>query len=274
MSATPIVKWAGGKSRLLEQYQPYWPQRFERYFEPFAGGAAAFFWLRQERGPFPAVLGDANAELINLYRVVQKSPHKLIQKLEQMKEQHCQEYYYEVRAQQPKASLERAARLVYLNKTCYNGLYRVNAKGQFNVPLGRYQNPSIVQADKLLAAHQALQDTELVHQSYEKVVAEATAGDLVYFDPPYQPLNVTSNFTSYTKDSFGETEQRALSALFRQLVQRGCQVLLSNSDTPLIRELYSDFGLCPVQAPRFINSKKEGRQAIGELLILGTARAR
>lgn len=269
MLATPIVKWAGGKGRLLAQYEPYLPTQFKRYFEPFAGGAALFFWLRNQRGlKFPATLNDSNGELVNCYQVVQQQPQPLLARLRQLAEQHSPEFYYQVRAQQPEDPVERAARLIYLNKTCYNGLYRVNSKGGFNVPIGRYKDPSIVQDDKIGAAHKALQGVTLNNLGFEEAALAARKGDFVYFDPPYQPLTATSNFTSYTKDQFGMEQQCHLAEVFKQLVKRGCYVLLSNSDSELVRNLYRDYQQVEIQAPRFINSKSAGRSSIAELLIL------
>lgn len=269
MVASPIVKWAGGKSRLLSQYQAYLPTQFKRYFEPFAGGAAMFFWLRGQRAPFSATLSDSNQELVNCYQVVQERPQPLLDRLRQMSERHTPDYYYQVRAELPADEVARAARLIYLNKTCYNGLYRVNSSGHFNVPMGRYKNPSIVQEEKIWAAHTALQGVTLNTRPFDKAAAVARKGDFVYLDPPYQPLNPTSSFTSYTKDSFGEPQQRLLAQIFKRLVRRGCQVMLSNSDSEFVQELYCEFERIEVQAPRFINSKSDKRSAIKELLILG-----
>ena len=269
MVATPIVKWAGGKGRLLSQYESYLPTSFKRYFEPFAGGAALFFWLRTQRGNgFSATLNDSNQELINCYQVVQQQPAALLTRLQELAHLHNSEFYYQVRSQQPTESLERAARLIYLNKTCYNGLYRVNASGGFNVPVGRYANPAIVQEDKIWAAHEALKNTVLSNKSFDEVALAARRGDFVYFDPPYQPLTATSNFTSYTKEQFGMEQHCHLAEVFKQLVKRGCFVLLSNSSSDLVRNLYRDFQQVEVQAPRFINSKAGGRSSISELLIL------
>lgn len=271
MLATPILKWAGGKGRLLAQYEPYLPTHFKRYFEPFAGGAAVFFWLRSNRGgKFPATLNDSNEELINCYQVVQQQPEPLLARLRQLAAQHSTEFYYEVRAQQPVEAVERAARLIYLNKTCYNGLYRVNASGGFNVPVGRYKDPSIVQEEKIQAAHRALQGANLWNKGFDEAALAARKGDFVYFDPPYQPLTATSNFTSYTKDQFGMEQQCHLAEVFKQLVKRGCHVLLSNSASDLVRNLYRDFQQVEIQAPRFINSKSAGRSSIAELLILAS----
>lgn len=269
MVATPIVKWAGGKGRLLSQYEPYLPSQFKRYFEPFAGGAAVFFWLRTQRGSkFSATLNDSNEELINCYKVVQSEPEPLLERLREMAAHHSQDFYYQIRAERPEQALERAARLIYLNKTCYNGLYRVNASGGFNVPIGRYKDPSIVQEDKIRSAHTAFQGVQLWNKSFDEAALAARKGDFVYFDPPYQPLTATSNFTSYTKDQFGMEQQCHLAEIFKQLVKRGCHVLLSNSDSELVRNLYRGFRQVEIQAPRFINSKAAGRSSIAELLIL------
>lgn len=267
---SPILKWAGGKGRLLEQYAPHFLQLpFKRYFEPFVGGGAVYFWLFGQRGPFPACLSDSNPELINCYGVVKSRCQALIARLTQLQAQHSAEFYYQMRATQPEDPLEQAARLIYLNKTCYNGLYRVNSKGQFNVPLGKYVRPNVLQEERLQLASRALQQVELVCQSFDKVKRRARAGDLVYFDPPYQPLSRTASFTSYTRDDFQEEKQYALSRLFAELVERGCFVLLSNSDTPLMREFYKDYQVIEVSAPRFINSRADRRQAIGEILVVG-----
>ena len=269
MEAQPFLKWAGGKSRLLSQYRPWFPQTFGHYYEPFLGGGAVFFWLCNRFGTFEARLSDANADLVELYQVVQSQPAEIISRLKRYQEKHCENLYYKTRQARPRVRADRAARLVYLNKTCFNGLYRVNSKGQFNVPMGRYKNPSILQEGRILAASQALRQASLSVQHFESAVTPAVQGDLVYFDPPYVPLSTTSNFTSYTRDSFDAQAQGRLAEVFAELDARGCQVLLSNSDTPQIRELYQGFRLVEIRAPRMINSKAELRQPVGELLVLG-----
>ena len=270
----PLLKWAGGKRRLLEQYSPFLPERFDAYFEPFVGGAAVFLELTR-RGLAPSRqrvrLSDINQELINLYAVVQRRPQDLLEVLRQLAAGHSQEHFYAVRAWDLTGldEVQRAARLVYLNRTCYNGLYRVNSQGQFNVPCGRYRNPSIVNEPRLLAMNAALQGVEIEVAPYSSVSGLARAGDLVYFDPPYHPLSSTANFTSYASSTFGEQQQRELAQLFRELDERGVRVLLSNSDSPLIRELYRDFAIQTVSAARFINSDPSKRSPINELLVLG-----
>lgn len=264
--ALPVLKWAGGKGRLLAQYQPYFPTNYRRYYEPFVGSAAVFFHLR----PAEARLSDTNAELINVYQVLQDRVEQLLHDLAIHSEHHNKEHFYEVRAETPHDPVKRAARTLYLNRTCYNGLYRVNSKGGFNVPFGRYKRPRILMPERLRAASAALQGVRLEVAPFEAVLGEARKGDLVYFDPPYQPLSVTSSFTAYTRDSFGIPQQRQLAEVFRKLARKKVQVMLSNSDAPLVRELYADFRIVEVLAPRFINSKADRREAIKELLILGS----
>jgi DNA adenine methylase len=242
------------------------PRREEigRYFETFLGGAAVFFHLEHPR----SFLSDSNHELVELFRVVQQDVDGLIEVLKAHKNE--REYYYRIRSQNPTelTRTERAARLIFLNKTCFNGLYRVNSKGQFNVPFGRYKNPAICDAQGLRAASLALQKAEISDGDFETVLARAKEKDLIYFDPPYHPLNKTSSFTSYTSGRFGEEEQRRLANTYRQLAARGCFVMLSNSDTPLIRELYGEYHIHEILANRAINSRPERRGRITELLIV------
>jgi DNA adenine methylase len=266
---SPFVKWAGGKGQLLSQFQPHFPAHFERYIEPFVGGGAVFFHLYNQ-GRLPNV-----EELINGYRVVQSQVEALIQKLKRHEPQKLDaDYYYQVRAwdRQPeyaqRSDVERAARFLFLNRTCYNGLYRVNRKGQFNVPFGRYDNPRVCNAGSLRAASQALQGVILEWGDFYRCLEWAGPDDLVYLDPPYHPLSDTANFTSYTSAAFDVEDQRRLAHLFRELDSRGCQVMLSNSCTPLIRELYRGYEQIEVQAIRAISSKGDERGAIPELLVL------
>ena len=267
--AAPVLKWAGGKRRLLKQYEEHFPAEFGSYFEPFVGGGAVFFWFYEQGllNQKNVVLNDINPELHNFYSVLQTECEELIQKLAEHQRRHNHEHYYRVRQQKPRKAVFRAARLLYLNRTCFNGLYRVNQKGQFNVPMGRYKNPLICDAEGLRAASRALQGARITLGTFKEAVSEAKKGDLVYFDPPYVPLNPTSSFTSYTKENFGLEDQQELAATYADLVQRGVNVLLSNSDTPLVQELYQEFQQYRILAPRAINSKAEKRQKISELLI-------
>ena len=266
VEATPFVKWAGGKRKLIPSLVSHFPtmQQVNRYFEPFLGGGAVFFHLQHPC----SFLSDSNEELVELYHTVRDVVESLIDAL---KKHHNEEkYFYEVRSQNP-ASLspvERAARFIFLNKTCYNGLYRVNSKGRFNVPFGKYKNPLICDAERLRAASLALQSAEIIAADFEEALSGAEPRDFIYFDPPYYPLSKTSSFTAYTASNFDISEQERLAQVYRDLHRRGCYIILSNSDTPLIRKLYADFQIIEVQASRAINSRADGRGKITELLII------
>jgi DNA adenine methylase len=270
LSAAPVLKWAGGKRRLLRQYEPHFPTEFGSYFEPFFGGGAVFFWLFNQGllRDTQTLLNDVNPELVNFYSVLRNDCESLIERLHAHRRRHGEEYYYDTRRKKPRLPVTRAARLMYLNRTCFNGLYRVNSKGQFNVPMGRYKNPSICDAEGLRAASSALGTTQLTLGSFKDATKSAKPGDLVYFDPPYVPLNPTSSFTSYTRENFTLTDQQELADTFRELAARGVKVCLSNSDTPLVRELYEGFEQHVIMAPRAINSKADRRQKVSELLII------
>jgi DNA adenine methylase len=277
----PFIKWAGGKSQLIQQYLPYFPDRYQNYYEPFVGGGAIFFHLRPSR----SLLIDINIELVNVYRCVRDQVEDLILHLEAHREKHCSEYYYGVRAatQIPQGSqqlpaddnwiaegnnLERAARLIYLNKTCFNGLYRENSKGHFNVPLGSYKQPSIYDPEILRACSTALKPTKIELGSFDIVLDHAKSkADFVYFDPPYHPISATSNFTSYNRYSFHEADQIRLRDTVKVLSDRGVQVMLSNSDCEFVRDLYKEFNIETIYATRNINSNPEKRGKITEVLV-------
>lgn len=271
---SPVLKWAGGKTQLLQQFQALFPREgFDSYHEPFVGGGAVFFHLYSEQKITQAVLSDSNPELINCYQVIRDSVDELIDVLKQHKLNHSKDYFYKIRSLDRDADValnpvERAARMIYLNRTCYNGLWRVNSKGQVNVPIGSYKNPKILDEDKLLAVSTSLSNAGIYQEDFRQVVGRAVSGDFIYFDPPYVPLNTTSSFTSYTADDFGIEDQKDLADVFLQLHRKGCRVMLSNSDTPLVRELYAGFRIESVKATRAINSKPNGRGEIDELVIL------
>ncbi|MCC7207582.1 MAG: DNA adenine methylase [Anaerolineae bacterium] len=274
--AAPFLKWAGGKQRLLDLYLPYFPAQGERYIEPFMGSAAVFFRLRAENRFREYVLSDSNFELVNCYRVVRDNLDALIEKLADHRDRHGKAHYEKVRAMDQRGlglftPVERAARFIYLNKTCYNGLWRVNRFGRFNVPMGRYTNPPILDEAKLRAASAALQGVDIRCEDFRMVETSGLArpGDVVYFDPPYHPASKTANFTAYQPDMFGVVEQGELAGMFRRLAALGCTVLLSNSDTPFVRAIYAGLETVPVQARRAINSRAASRGAVPELLILG-----
>jgi DNA adenine methylase len=263
----PIVKWAGGKSRLLDQLQARAPKTYLRYFEPFVGGGALFFAL----DPASAVLSDRNAELMDTYRAIRDDVEGVIGALAGHGRNHGETYYYAVREQwnlRDEPSLaRRAATFIYLNKTCYNGLWRVNSQGGFNVPMGRYVNPTILDEVGLRAAARALTPTQLETSSFEIVLDRAQAGDFVYFDPPYDPVTETADFTSYTADRFGKAEQERLALVFRELAGRGCAVMLSNSDTPFVHRLYAGFRVERVACSRAINSRADARGPVWEVIV-------
>lgn len=272
-NAKPFLKWAGGKQQLLAQYEAYFPSTFNRYLEPFIGGGAVFFHLwNTDRLPEQVFLFDNNQELINTYKIVRDNVDELIKILAIHKKTHDQEYYYEIRNLDRQnvalSDVERAARTIYLNKSCYNGLYRVNRKGQFNVPMGSYKNPAILQEEILKAANAALQHASLEVRDFQTVVDFAQSGDFFYFDPPYHPLSKTASFTGYTAGSFGDKDQRNLAAVFTRLSEKGCLCMLSNSHTPLILQLYQKFRIETVQANRAINSDSKGRGSIQEVVVL------
>lgn len=266
--ASPVVKWAGGKTKLLEEILQRRPARFRRYYEPFLGGGAVFFRM----APAQAVLADVNADLMNTYRCIAQQVDDVIRRLTVHRERHDEAYYYGTRERWnqrtgAQADVDRAAMFIYLNKTCYNGLYRVNRKGLFNVPMGRYSAPRIFEPEALRAASRLLARADLRCGTYEAAVDSARAGDFVYFDPPYQPVSSTANFTSYTADSFGEKDQARLAEVARSLAERGVSVMVSNSDTPLIRELYDGFQIDRVLCARAINSRASSRGSVAEVLI-------
>ena len=271
----PFIKWVGGKRGLLEQILPLFPKKFNNYYEPFVGGGAVFFELFS-KGLLKnkkIILSDINSELVNSYNIVKNNPFELIAKLEKYKEQHSKEFYYQIRELDRKedynnlSNLEKATRFIYLNKTCFNGLYRVNKKGYFNTPIGSYKNPNIVDHNVILSASEALQNVIIKHQSFKEILKETKKDDFVYFDPPYYPLNETSNFTSYDSNCFLEDEQFELFEVFEKLSDKGVKVVQSNSDTKFIKDLYKDYNVKIVHANRFINSKSNGRGKITEVVI-------
>ncbi len=269
----PFVKWVGGKRQLLAQFRRlnlYPPELFDvktgKYFEPFVGGGAVFFDLLPERG----FLSDLNKELVTTYNVIKNNVEGLIASLKKHKTE--KEYFLKVRAQDPNkmGDLDVASRFIFLNRTCFNGMYRVNKAGGFNVPYGKYDNPLICDEDNLKKVSIALQRIEIKHQDYKEVLKKAKKGDFVYFDPPYYPVSKTASFTSYTAESFLDKEQIELRDTVLELNKRGCFVMLSNSDTPFINEIYSGFKgirINKVEAGRAINSKGSGRGKVTEVLI-------
>lgn len=265
--AKPFLKWAGGKRQLLPQIHAALPQTFNRYFEPMLGGGAVFFSL----GRSDSILSDTNAELIRCYEVVRDQPQALIEELQTYP--HAEDFYYALRAEDQKVSfknwsdLKRAARLMYLNRTCFNGLYRVNSRGHFNVPFGDYKNPSIADSETILSCSKALQSVKLLCGSFSEVVLQAKEGDFVYFDPPYFPISKTASFTSYTKQGFDISLHKQLADICASLDKRGVQFLCSNSYCDFILGLNRAFTIEVLEAKRAINSKADKRSGVKEVLI-------
>lgn len=261
----PFVKWAGGKRSLLNEILKHFPDKFNNYFEPFVGGGSVFFAIYDSLNK--AILSDLNLDLITTYRVIQGFPKQLIERLEHHVAHHSKDYYYTVRSQHHlNDPIEMAARLLYLNRTCYNGLYRVNKSGKFNTPIGSYVNPNIVREKNILACHQALQGVKIHKQEFDAI--KPKKGDVVYFDPPYHPTDELS-FTAYHKTNFMEQDQWRLRDFAIKLHKKGVYVILSNSKTRFIEEAYNNkiFHLHIVQAPRYVNCKPNQRGMINELLI-------
>lgn len=275
VAVRPFMKWAGGKGQLLPELSRRLPRRFRRYHEPFVGGAALFFHLYNTgRLRAGAVLSDYNPELIRCYTVIRDDVEALIEALRQHEQhKHHSEYFLEIRRwdRQPdfeqRSQVERAARTIFLNRTCYNGLYRLNKKGQFNAPFGYYKNALICDPDNMRAVSRALEDVDLRVCDFGDVLTHAEPGDLVYFDPPYIPLSATASFTHYTGQTFGPEDQRRLAELFAALAERGVQVMLSNSSTPVSRELYKAFHTATVMASRKINCDGLKRGHVEELIV-------
>ncbi len=265
----PFLKWAGGKRQLIPQMEKFISKKFNNYIESFVGGGALFFYLL----PKKALLLDNNFELINCYKVIQNNVYELIESLKRYI--YNKDLYYKIRTLDRNydeynslSNIEKAARTIFLNKTGYNGLYRVNQKGFFNVPFGRHKNPKICDKKNLIAAHHALKNIEIIHGSFELSIDFAKKGDFVYLDPPYFPLSSTSLFTSYTKYNFGKHAQIQLYETFKSLDQKGCKLLLNNSYSEFILELYKEYTIEIVKAKRAINSKSTKRGEIKEVLIM------
>ncbi|HHW28677.1 MAG TPA: DNA adenine methylase [Syntrophomonadaceae bacterium] len=267
----PVVKWAGGKRQILDEITKYIPDEFSTYYEPFLGGGAVLFELQPEK----AVVNDINQELMNIYQVIKDNVDELIENLKKHKNE--REYFYKIREldrdkeQYSKLTkVERASRIIYLNKTCYNGLFRVNKSGEFNAPFGNYKNPNIVNESTLRAVSEYFNtaDIKFTCQDFEAALQSAAKGDFVYLDPPYDPVSETASFTEYDKGGFSRDEQIRLKKVCDELNRKGIKFLLSNSATEFILELYKDYRIEVIQAKRVINSKADRRGDVDELLVM------
>jgi DNA adenine methylase len=267
--AAPFVKWVGGKGRLLSQLRPLLPSGIEhmRHVEPFVGGGALFFSRRPRR----ALLTDINPTLVAAYSEIRDDVEGVIAALRGLAGRHSKESYYQVRERYNQgrrvSNSKRAAMFIYLNKTCFNGLHRVNRKGEFNVPVGSYKNPRILNEERLHAASRALKHAQLRCAPFDALLEDAKPGDFIYFDPPYEPVSQTASFTAYAPNGFSQEDQTRLRDVYKALDRRRSKLMLSNSDVPFIRNLYKDFNIDTVAAPRAINCDAKKRGNVSELVI-------
>lgn len=265
----PVLKWAGGKRQLLPEISKYIPKKITTYYEPFLGGGAVLFHLQHKK----AVINDFNTELVNMYNVIKDNLDELIEDLKNHKNE--EDYFYYIRGldRTPEfnnlTNIQKASRIIYLNKTCYNGLFRVNSSGEFNTPFGKYKNPNIVNEITLRAVNKYLNDNDvtLLNGDFEDALRNIRRGSFVYFDPPYHPISDSSSFTGYTLDGFSADDQIRLKRLCDRLNERGIKFLLSNSSAPFILDLYKDYKIELVGANRSINSKGNKRGEINEVLV-------
>ncbi len=263
----PFVKWAGGKRQIVDKLIDRVPKAFNKYIEPFLGGGALLFALL----PKKAVVGDINEELINAYRVIRDNVEDLIHLLKDHERKHSREHYYKIRSldRNKLTDTQRAARFIYLNRTCYNGLYRENSRGEFNVPIGNYKNPTVCDEENLKAISEYLNTAEItiLCGDYKDTLEFARPGDFIYLDPPYVPSSETANFTKYTRYDFRIKDQEELASIFKELDNLGCFVMLTNSDTELVRKLYKGFKIEVVETNRFINSVAHRRKHHRDLIV-------
>ncbi|MEK6980226.1 MAG: DNA adenine methylase [Thermoproteota archaeon] len=270
----PFVKWAGGKRQLIPILNQNLPESFGTYYEPFLGGGALLFHILTDKNGQKCSISDLNSDLVLAYTTIRDRIDALITSLknhEKNYQKDSESYYYSIRESNPRSEIEKTSRLIFLNRTCFNGLYRVNSKGKFNVPLGKYSNPNIVNEENIRAVSHILQSsrTAIKCRDFEAVLRDAKKGDLIYFDPPYQPVSATSNFTSYTTKDFTYDDLTRLAELCLKLDSRGCNVLLSNSDSQEVADIFAKnpWKITRIAANRSINSNSKKRTGHFELLI-------
>lgn len=275
LKVRPVLKWAGGKTALLPTILKAFAcartlshSTDQVYYEPFIGGSSVFLGIYESSLiTKKSVISDINQELISTYTAIKDNPSEIIKTLNEFKLQHCKDFYMKIRSLNTNNKTLLAARMIYLNRTCFNGLYRVNKKGQFNVPIGNYKNPDIVREKEILAMSDKLQAAELIAASYENTLNKAKKNDIIYLDPPYDALTETSKFVSYTKEGFSKEDQKRLKREVDRLNNLGCFIIASNADTKFIRDLYENMELQTVQMKRKINSNAKKRGDVNELLI-------
>ena len=273
MNAKPIVKWAGGKRQLIDKLLEHMPKEYNNYFEPFIGGGALLFELM----PNNATINDVNQELLAIYRCLANNEwfKLMIEDLEKNEKKHSEDYYYEIRKIDRNPEFEklpiwkRASRAIYLNKSCFNGLYRVNSNGYFNVPSGKKKKVQTYDKENIIKLHDYFMNNNvtILEGDFSKAVENAKPGDFVYFDPPYDPFDDRESFTSYTKFNFSKEDQKRLADLFKELSNKGVYVMLSNHNTKYINELYEGFNIYIVNAKRMINADSKGRGNVEEVII-------
>ena len=270
LAVPTFIKWAGGKTQMLTKYSLMFPKQFNNYFETFLGSGAVFFYIKKKFNPNYSFISDINKDLINTFKAIRDNPEELIKLLKEHKAKDNNRIYFENQREEfnkMKDGIEKAGIFIYLNKTCFNGLYRVNSKGGFNVPFGKYKNPAILQEHKIREASKLLQDVEISTLNFDLITNKVDKNDFIYFDPPYYPLSKTSSFTSYHNEVFLEKEQEQLAAIFRKLDKKGCFVMLSNSDTHFIKNLYKDYKITTLKARRMINCLGTKRGLINEIVV-------
>jgi len=284
MEVRPFVKWAGGKRGLIPTFERrgFFPKKFKDYYEPMVGAGAVFFHIAKDHDPRRCILSDVNPDLIDTYRVIKEEPEDLIDELDEIKKEYLdlddqKGYYYDRRDEFNRLKLEQTERIrksalfIFLNKTCFNGLYRVNKKGEFNVPFGKRKNPGLYDKKNIMNISELLKKDDVMNVDFEEAVKDASEGDFVYFDPPYVPLTETAAFTSYAKHDFGLEEQKRLARVVNELAERGCFVMESNSGSEIVEDIYEGYErleLYPLMAPRQISCKGDERQPVKEYVIV------
>jgi len=270
----PFVKWAGGKRQLIPILSKHIPKNFGSYFEPFLGGGAMLFHMVTESPKQNCIVSDLNSDLVLAYITIRDKVDELISSLKNHSKNYfknSKSYYYTVRDSEPRSQVEKTSRLIFLNRTCFNGLYRVNSKGKFNVPLGRYTNPNIINEENLISVNRVLKskNIQIACRDFSAILDDTRKNDFVYFDPPYQPVSSTANFTSYTNRNFTFDDLERLSRLCKKLDSKGCKFMLSNSNSDEVRKIFSEnsWKIKKIEANRAINSDSKKRTGHSELLI-------